>query len=80
MTRNLPTDQAVALDLREAKGLTVGACRALLAGSKQFRDRGGQVRCGVPPGQPGQMLRTLLDKNDISFQLFDAQEWSLRGF
>ncbi len=72
MTRNLPTDRVLALDLREVTGLTVGACRALLAGSKHFRDRGGRVSCGVPPGQPGQLLRTLLHNEDTSFQLFDT--------
>jgi hypothetical protein len=70
MTEDLGTDKVLALDLRQADALTPGACEALLEGTRGFRERGGHVRCGLPPDRAwGRVLSHLLSPDDDSFEL-----------
>jgi hypothetical protein len=70
MTEDLDTDKVLALDLRQADALTPGACEALLDGTRDYRERGGRVRCGLPPdGDWGRVLNHLLAPGDASFEL-----------
>lgn len=70
MTLELDTDKVLALDLRQADALTPGACQALLDGTRDYRERGGRVRCGLPPGGDwGRVLSHLLAPDDDSFEL-----------
>jgi hypothetical protein len=69
MTKELDADRVLALDLRSVDGLTLGACRALLEGTRAFRERSGRVRCGVPPGSSGQLLRTSVSAQATNFEL-----------
>ncbi len=63
MTRALTIDEPLALDLRAIDALTVGACESVIAGTRHFRDRGGLVRCGSPPGESGWLLRSLVSRD-----------------
>lgn len=70
MTQDLDTDKVLALDLRQADALTPGACEALLDGTRGYRERGGRVRCGLPPDADwGRVLSHLLAAEDDSFEL-----------
>jgi hypothetical protein len=70
MTLDLGTDKVLALDLRQADALTPGACQALLDGTRDYRERGGRVRCGLPPGGDwGRVLSHLLAPEDDRFEL-----------
>lgn len=60
MTLDEPTTTPVVLDLRHVAALTVGACRALVNGTRAFRDRGGRVTCGTPAGDAGAVLRAVV--------------------
>lgn len=56
MTDRLPGGSAVTLDLRHLKGITKGACDALVEGTAALRARGGAVRVVAPPGSPSWLL------------------------
>lgn len=68
MTLDEATAEPVVLDLRHVEALTVGACRALVDGTRAFRDRGGQVTCGTPGGQAGALLQTVVS-DAVRFRL-----------
>jgi hypothetical protein len=69
MTVDLGTHSVLALDLREVDALTVGACHALIEGTSAFRERGGEVRCGVAVGRSGELLRSLVTDRDRGFEV-----------
>jgi DcmR-like sensory protein len=69
MTEALPTDRVLALDLREVDALTLAACRALVEGTRLFRERSGRVRCGLPAGSAGQLLRTWVPPGNPGLEL-----------
>ncbi len=69
MTNELDAGHVLALDLRRVDALTVGACRALLEGTRAFRERSGRVRCGLPGGSSGQLLRAWLPSRAPNFEL-----------
>jgi hypothetical protein len=52
MTGRLPQGSEVTLDLRHVKGITKGACDALVDGTVGLRSGGGAVRMVVPSGAP----------------------------
>jgi hypothetical protein len=64
MTLDLPTDEVLALDLRNVQALTPAACQALLRGTRAYRDRGGRVRCGLPGGDSGRLLSSMTHDAD----------------
>jgi hypothetical protein len=69
MTRGLSIEEPLALDLRAIDALTAGAGEAVIAGTRRFRDRGGRVRCGSPPGEGGWLLRSLVEGHEERLQL-----------
>jgi hypothetical protein len=68
MTFDEPTTSPVVLDLRQVEALTVGACRALVDGTRAFRERGGRVTCGTPAGDAGALLQTVVS-DAVRFEL-----------
>lgn len=70
MTQDLATEPVLALDLRNVDALTPGACRALLEGTRRFRERGGLVHCGTPSGDAGWLVRMWMDHDVTNFELF----------
>ena len=69
MTEELDADRVLALDLRRVDALTVGACSALMEGTRAFRERSGRVLCGMPAGSPGQLLRAWVSARATNFEL-----------
>jgi anti-anti-sigma regulatory factor len=67
MTRELSIDHVLALDLRNVEAITPAACHALLEGTRTYRTRGGQVRCGPPADEPARVLLGLLIPDDDNF-------------
>ena len=68
MTLEESTDSPVVLDLRHVEALTVGACRALVDGTRPYRERGGRVTCGTPTGDAGALLSTVV-RDAVRFEL-----------
>ena len=60
MSRWLNPAEPMALDMRAVKAMSAGAGRAILAGTVAFRQRGGFVQVGTPPGDRGDIVRILL--------------------
>ena len=58
MTRDLSTDDVLALDLRQVVSLTPAALAALVEGTHAYRTNGGRVRCALPAGALGRLLAT----------------------
>jgi hypothetical protein len=69
MTRDLSTTSVLALDLRQVDSLTPGAFRALVEGTRAYRDSGGRVRCALPETDMGRLLTTTGTRNTLGFEV-----------
>jgi len=61
MTQGLSTGLVLLLDLRGVHGLTPGAARSLVEGTRDFRRHGGSVRCGIGAGETGALVRSVTE-------------------
>jgi hypothetical protein len=62
MSRWVSPSEPLCLDLRGVKALSVGAGKAVLAGTSAFRQRGSTVEVGVPEGTGGDLVRMVLEQ------------------
>ena len=69
MTRDLSTDDVLALDLRRVASLTPGVLGALVEGTRAYRGGGGRVRCALPETDVGRLLTTTGTPNTVGFEV-----------
>lgn len=69
MTRDLSTDDVLALDLRQVVSLTPGALGAVVEGTRAYRDGGGRLRCALPGTDLDVLLTSMSAQDTVGFEV-----------